>query len=145
MSSSTRASPREVASLGQSLEHVPKIKAILEEGDDPSIQWLRESIKDCRNTVACIKKAVVDDPASSPGEGGVIKEGFSQELDELRNTSREATDYIASLEKRERDRTGIRSLKVGYNRVFGYYIEVSKTHLKRVPQDYVRRQTLVGG
>ena len=142
---SVRAIPREVVSLGQSLEYAPKIKAILEEDDDPSIRWLRESIKDCRETVACIKGAIVDDPASSPGEGWVIREGFSQELDELRKTSREGTDYIASLEKRERDRSGIKSLKVGYNKVFGYYIEVSKSHLKKVPQDYVRRQTLVGG
>jgi DNA mismatch repair protein MutS len=78
------------------------------------------------------------------GEGNVIKGGFSTELDELRSASSNARKYLADLERTERDRTGIKSLKVGYNRVFGYYIEVTSPHLSRVPQDYIRKQTLAG-
>ena len=92
-----------------------------------------------------IGSALEDSPGASVGEGGVIRRGFSPELDELRDVSSNGREYIANLERKERERTGIRSLKVGYNRVFGYYIEVSNPNLPQVPDDYVRRQTLVGG
>jgi len=86
----------------------------------------------------------VDDPPPVVSEGNVIKSGFSSELDELRSASSNARKYLADLERTERDRTGIKSLKVGYNKVFGYYIEVTSPHLSRVPQDYIRKQTLAG-
>ncbi len=95
--------------------------------------------------VELVAKSIVDDPPPTATEGGVIHEGFSPELDELRSSSRGARDYLANLESVERERTGIRSLKVGYNKVFGYYIEVSKPHLEHVPATYIRKQTLVGG
>ena len=95
--------------------------------------------------MALIRGAIEDDPPLTMGEGKVIRRGFSSDLDDLIGSSSSAREYIASLENMERERTGIKSLKVGYNRVFGYYIEVSKTNLSRVPEDYVRRQTLVGG
>ena len=79
------------------------------------------------------------------GDGNVIRKGFSPDLDEVRGASRNAQDYIARLEQKERERTGIKSLKVGYNRVFGYYIEISNSNLAQAPDDYIRRQTLVGG
>ena len=79
------------------------------------------------------------------GEGNVIREGFSPELDELKSASGNARSYIAALEQRERERTGIRNLRVGYNQVFGYYLEVSKSNLGQVPDDYIRRQTLANG
>ncbi|MBI2917054.1 MAG: DNA mismatch repair protein MutS [Chloroflexi bacterium] len=91
-----------------------------------------------------VEKAIVDDPPPTATEGGLIREGFSPELDELRSSSRGARDYLANLESVERERTGIRSLKVGYNKVFGYYIEVTNAHLERVPAHYIRKQTLVG-
>ena len=140
------ATPREVVSLRHSLEVVPKIKALLEEDEDAvAVKWLSDGIRDCNELVSLIEKAIQEAPATPPGEGGVIREGFSPELDEIRSASQNAKEYIAGLERKERERTGIRSLRVGYNRVFGYYIEVSRSNLSQVPQDYMRRQTLVGG
>ncbi len=136
------ATPREVVSLRRSLEQVPQLKAIL--SDDKALEWLSSELKPCDDVVILISHAIVDDPPSSVGEGNVIKSGFSSELDELRSASSNARKYLADLERTERDRTGIKSLKVGYNRVFGYYIEVTTPHLSRVPQDYIRKQTLVG-
>src|SRR5262249_48758274 len=91
-----------------------------------------------------LTKAISDDPPFVLADGGVIREGYHSELDELRSLSKNSKGYLASLETRERDRTGIGSLKVRFNRVFGYYIEVSKANLHLVPKDYDRKQTLVG-
>ena len=104
----------------------------------------RTEVQDASETVDLIKHGhITDDPPLSVGDGGVIRQGFSDDLDRLRDSSREAQDYIASLEKTERERTGIKSLKVGYNKVFGYYIEISRANLSQAPEDYIRRQTLV--
>ncbi|MSQ13674.1 MAG: DNA mismatch repair protein MutS [Dehalococcoidia bacterium] len=114
-------------------------------GRDGDLAWLRDEIRPCEDVASLLARAIADEPASPLGEGGVIREGFSPDLDELRAASRNATGYLAGLEQRERERTGIASLKVGYNRVFGYYLEVTKPHLARVPPDFIRRQTLVNG
>ena len=138
--------PRDLVALGKSLKVAPEVKAILREDDDvPQVEWLAKDIGDNGEIVGLIEKAINDDPPPTFADGGVIREGFSPDLDGLRSSSREAQEYIAALEVKERQRTGIKSLKVGYNRVFGYYIEVSKTNLERVPEEYIRRQTLVGG
>ncbi len=140
------ATPRDLVALGRSLEVVPQVRAVLQEDDDtPQVAWLAESMRDNAETVQLIKNALSEDPPLSVGDGNVIRPGFSPDLDALRTSSRDAQDYIARLEQRERQRTGINSLKVGYNKVFGYYIEVSKPNLHRVPPDYIRRQTLVNG
>jgi len=136
------ATPRELVSLRRSLEHLPQLKAIL--SADAALDWLSSELKPCEDVVSLISSAIVDDPPSVVGEGNVLKNGFSTELDELRSASSNARKYLADLERTERDRTGIKSLKVGYNRVFGYYIEVTSPHLSRVPQDYIRKQTLAG-
>jgi DNA mismatch repair protein MutS len=136
---SGRVMPRELIALQSSLEKVPDLKATLADGDD--INWLSDELKPCPNIVDLIARAIADEPGDLE-QGGVIKEGFSPELDEIRRNSREAKQYLAGLEQRERQRTGIKSLKVGYNRVFGYYIEVSRANLKSVPPDYIRKQTL---
>jgi len=136
------ANPREVVSLRHSLELVPSLKAVLEEEKD--LDWLYSGLKPCDDIVALIAEAISDEPPSAVGEGNVIKTGFSGELDELRSSSSNARKFLADLEKTERERTGIKSLKVGYNRVFGYYIEVTSAHVDRVPGDYIRKQTLVG-
>jgi DNA mismatch repair protein MutS len=136
------ATPRELVSLRRSLEQVPQLKAILNRDD--ALEWLTSEIKPCEDVVSLISSAIVDDPPPVVSEGNVIKSGFSSELDELRSASSNARKYLADLERTERDRTGIKSLKVGYNRVFGYYIEVTSPHLSRVPQDYIRKQTLAG-
>ena len=133
--------PRELITLRSSLEKIPELKETLE-GD--SLDWLVAELKPCPDIVDLIGQSIADEPGDFEQGGviGVIKEGFSPELDELRHNSKEAKQYLASLEQRERQRTGIKSLKVGYNRVFGYYIEVSRANLNLVPSDYIRKQTL---
>jgi DNA mismatch repair protein MutS len=137
------ATPRELVGLRRTLEVIPRLKQIL--GDDVLIGWLRDELKPCQDVVALISEAIVELPPASLDDGGVVKPGFSPELDSLRQASQNARQYLANLEHHERERTGIKSLKVGYNKVFGYYIEVSKPNLPQVPPDYIRKQTLVGG
>ena len=137
--SSGRVMPRELITLRSSLEKVPDLKAAMADGD--AITWLSVELKSCPDIVNLISRAIADEPGDLE-QGGVIKEGFSSELDEIRRNSRQAKQYLASLEQREKNRTGIKSLKVGYNRVFGYYIEVSRANLSLVPPDYIRKQTL---
>ncbi len=140
------ATPRDLVSLANSLEAAPKIREMLNEDDDAEkVEWLARSIADNGDVVELVRQAISDDPPLSVGDGNVIRAGFSPDLDEVRGASRNAQDYIARLEQKERERTGIKSLKVGYNRVFGYYIEISNANLDLAPDDYVRRQTLVGG
>jgi DNA mismatch repair protein MutS len=130
------AAPRELASLRRSLEVIPKLRQVLE-----LIDWLKDELKPCPEVVDLVSRAIVE----QPDEGGVIRGGFAEELDSLRQASKNAKQYLADLERKERGKTGIKSLKVGFNKVFGYYIEVSKPNLPQVPQDYIRKQTLVGG
>jgi len=139
------AIPRELVTLRRSLEVLPEIIEVLagEEGKQPD--WLKSQLKPCPEVVGLIARALVDEPSSAMGEGEVIRRGFADELDKLRETSKNAKQYLANLERRERERTGIKSLKIGFNNVFGYYIEVSKANLNQVPEDYIRKQTLVGG
>ena len=142
--SASAATPRDMVGLGRSLAAAPEIWQILGEDEDaPAVAWLTDGVHDASDTVDLIGRAITDDPPLNVGDGGVILQGFSDDLDRLRNSSREAQDYIASLEKTERERTGIKSLKVGYNKVFGYYIEISRTNLPQAPDEYIRRQTLV--
>ena len=140
------ANPQELLALKRSLGVIPKLKEAFESGSSNSpINWLKEELKPRQDVVDLLSEALEDEPSSSLGEGGVIRRGFSEELDSLLLASRNAKQYISSLEQKERARTGIKSLKVGYNRVFGYYIEVSKPNLPQVPEDYIRKQTLVNG
>jgi len=137
------ASPRELATLRRSLEVIPRLNRLLT--DDSPINWLKDKLKPCRDVVELISEAIEAQPPASLDEGNVIKSGLSEELDSLRLASKNAKQYLANLERQERERSGIKSLKVGFNKVFGYYIEVSKSNLPQVPQDYIRKQTLVGG
>ena len=136
------ALPRELVNLRRSLEIIPVLRQVL--GDDNSIVWLKGELKSCPDVVDLIAEAIAEQPVGLD-EGGIIKQGFSEELDSLRQTSKNAKQYLANLERQEREKTRIKSLKVGYNKVFGYYIEVSKSNLSQVPQEYIRKQTLVGG
>jgi len=136
------AAPRELIALRRSLEVIPKLKQVIESAS--SIDWLKDELKSCPEVMDLISRAIVEQPGSLD-EGGVVRQGFSEELDNLRQTSKNAKQYLADLERKEREKTGIKSLKVGFNKVFGYYIEVSKSNLSQVPQDYIRKQTLVGG
>ena len=138
------AIPREVVSLKVGLESVGRLRALMgDAGNFPS--WLHQDLDPCETVVSLVEQALEESPGTTTADVGIIRRGFSPELDEIRSTSRNGREYIAGLERAERERTGIRSLKVGYNRVFGYYIEVSNPNLQQVPSDYTRRQTLVGG
>jgi DNA mismatch repair protein MutS len=136
------AIPVELVTLRRSLEVIPRLKEVV--AGDSGISWLKEELKPRQDVVELVSEAIEEQPGSLD-EGSVVKTGFSEELDKLRLTSRNSKQYLANLELRERERTGIKSLKVRYNKVFGYYIEVSKPNLPQVPQDYIRKQTLVNG
>ena len=107
--------------------------------------WLQPQLTPVPEVPELIAAAISDEPSGAPGEGNVIRPGFSPDLDQLKEAAGDARRFIAGLEQQERERTGIRNLKVGYNQVFGYYIEVSRANLAQVPEDYVRRQTLTNG
>jgi len=138
------AVPRDLLALKRSLDAVPVLLELLVDSQE-GLGWLAGGLDPCRDLVALVERAIEPEPQGDVGQGGVVKDGFSPELDEVRRASRDAREFIAGLERTERGRTGIRSLKVGYNKVFGYYLEVSKANLKQVPSHYIRRQTLVGG
>jgi len=138
------AHPRDLGALKKSLQPLPQVPARLAAFSSATLRAVRERWDDGRDIAALIDKAILDEPAFLLTEGGIIKDGFHPELDELRSVSRSGKSFISLLEKRERERTGIGSLKVRYNKVFSYYIEVTKANLGQVPADYVRKQTLVG-
>ena len=139
------AAPRDLVALKGGIDAGSLLRDALGVEESDRIEWLRRQIALIPEVASLIDEAINLEPSGSVGEGGVIKEGFSTELDELRDASRNARSFIAGLEERERDRTGIRNLRVGYNQVFGYYLEVSKSNLGQVPDDYIRRQTLANG
>ncbi|HUG14340.1 MAG TPA: DNA mismatch repair protein MutS [Thermomicrobiales bacterium] len=135
-----QAGPREMAALGRSLAKLPELAALLQRDDIPA---LIGAIPIARQAAAEIERAIADEPPTLLSHGGTIAPGYSAELDGLRATLSNDRAYIANLESRERERTGIRSMKVGYNKVFGYYIEVSNANREPLPDDYIRKQTLV--
>lgn len=140
-----RVAPRDLHGLRRSLHRLP---AIREAGASASAPALRERTADldCLEELAdLLERAIAEDPPATLQEGGVIRRGWSAELDDLRDVRDGAVDFIARLQVQERERTGIGSLKVGFNKVFGYYLEVTRSNLDRVPSDYVRKQTLSNG
>ncbi|MCX7975423.1 MAG: DNA mismatch repair protein MutS [Candidatus Aminicenantes bacterium] len=137
------ANPRDLVSLKKSLWLLPEVRKLIETLNSPWLKEIKASWDNAAEIAELINQAIMDEPATLIDEGGIIKEGFSAELDELRSLSHSGKTFIASLEKRERERTGIASLKVRYNQVFGYFIEVTKPNIPLVPPDYIRKQTLV--
>lgn len=137
-----RANPRDMVALKTTLQAVPKIKEELGGVASTLLNEVREGLDALEEVVGWIEEAIVDNPPITLTEGGIIRDGYDEELDELRGVSRDGKSWIAQLEARERQRTGISSLKVRYNQVFGYYIEVTKANLNLVPDDYRRKQTL---
>ena len=135
------AAPRELLALKAGLEALPELRELVGQLG-PRLEWLRAGLVPSPDVISLIDVAIEPEPSGAVGEGNVIRSGFSPEIDELKSASANARQYIASLEQKERERTGIRSLKVGYNQVFGYYIEVSKSQTVTLPDDYIRRQTL---
>ncbi len=137
-----RANARDLVALAAWLEVTPGIKESLAHRSTDRLAAIHAGIEDYSPTTSLIKSVLADDPPLAITEGGLIRRGHNAELDELRDLSRDAKSYIARLQGDERRRTGIPNLKVGYNSVFGYYIEVTKSHLGRIPPNYLRKQTL---
>ncbi|OPY63535.1 MAG: DNA mismatch repair protein MutS [Pelotomaculum sp. PtaU1.Bin065] len=136
------ANARDLVALKKSLAQLPQIKSLLEQADASLLRATGNAVDLLDDARTLLESAIEDDPPLSLRDGGIIKTGFDPEVDRLRFAGRDGKSLLAGLEERERARSGIKSLKVGYNRVFGYYIEVTKSHLPLVPEDYQRRQTL---
>ena len=138
------ARPRDLAGLREGLARLPALRAALAEVAAPRLAELAAECGEHGETLALLERAIIDNPPVLIRDGGVIAPGWDAELDELRALSTEGDRFLAELETRERERTGLPSLKVGYNRVHGYYIEISRAQAKNAPADYSRRQTLKG-
>jgi len=135
------ATPRDLVALRHTLAIVPRLQEAIANCE---FRISKSEIDACPEVTTLLAQAIVDDPPATLADGGVIRPGFSAELDGLHAASKNAKQWIAGLERQERARTGIKNLKVGYNKVFGYYIEVTSANLAQVPADYIRKQTLVG-
>ena len=136
------ANARELVNLKNSIENLPQLKKILENSKSGYMREIYSELDTLEDIFALIDKAIVDDPPFSVREGGMIKEGYSSEADSLLQAKRRGSDWISDMEKQEREKTGIKNLRINYNRVFGYYIEVTKSYLDLVPENYMRKQTL---
>ena len=136
------ALPRDLVALRENLIHIPDLKSIFTE-EAPALKETLSRIRECKDQLALLKAALQDDPPATLANIGIIRKGFSTELDAVLDSSQHAREWIAALEKTEKSRTGIKSLKVSYNKVYGYYIEVTKSNTDLVPEEYIRKQTLV--
>ena len=139
------ANPRDLIAFRNSLEMLPHIRRLLAEAQSEELKNIYTEMDPLEDLYALLSASINDDPPISVREGGIIREGFSDEADELRSAKTEGKSWLADIEARERERTGIRTLRIGYNRVFGYYLEVTNSFKDMVPEDYVRKQTLTNG
>ena len=138
------ARPRDLTTLRAGLARLPELRALIAELDSPLLDRLRAELHDHGAVHDRLARALIAEPPALLRDGGVIATGFDAELDHLRALSENADGFLLDLERRERERTGIATLKVGYNRVHGYYIELGRSHAERIPPEYTRRQTLKG-
>ena len=138
-----KANGRDLAALSDSCRVLPEIRMALESVDSKLLSELHDSIFPLEEVFDTIDSGIVDEPPFTVREGGLIRDGYSEELDNLKASIADAQEWIASLETSERERTGIKNLKVGFNKVFGYYLEVTKSYYDLIPEDYIRKQTLV--
>ncbi len=139
------AGPRDLATLRDSLEAIPDVKALFAADAPAQVREALDAMNDHARVTDLVGRAIVDEPPAVAKSGGMIREGFNAKLDELRHLATSGKDWIVEFQQQERERTGIKSLKVGYNRVFGYYIEVTRPNLHLVPPEYERRQTTANG
>ena len=138
-----RADARDLVALKKTLAQLPDIKEELSAFNVPMLRMINDDISSFEDLHMLIDKAITDEPPLAVTEGGIIRNGYSKELDSIKDSIADAKKWIAELEPREKERTGIKTIKVGYNKVFGYYIDVSKGMTDKVPDDYIRKQTLV--
>jgi DNA mismatch repair protein MutS len=138
-----KVNPKEVMHLRRTLMQIDPIKELLKGGKLDSLKKLTEQMNACQSLISLIDQTLCDDPVAQVGKGMIIRTGFDSQLDELRSISFNGKDYLEQIQEREANRTGIPSLKIAFNNVFGYYIEVRNTHKDKVPEDWIRKQTLV--
>ena len=138
-----RGNGRDALALQRSLEQIPRVKSETANSGNTILSEFGQNLNPVEELVDRLKRAIVDEPPFSLNEGGIFREGYNDRLDELRKISFSGKDWIISRQEEEREKTGIPNLKISYNKVFGYYIEVSKSHIGKVPEYYIRKQTLV--
>ena len=138
-----RINPREYNTLKKGLEHIPNIIALIQSTEDQLLGRIAEQLNPCEILLDKITNEIKPSPPLVINQGGMIMDGVDTELDELRAISTKGKDYLSDLRIRECERTGIPSLKISYNKVFGYYLEVTKAHQDKVPEEWIRKQTLV--
>ncbi len=136
------ANPRDLIAFRNSLQMLPHIKTLLKDFDDEQLRELESEIDDLADICALIENSIQDEPPVATREGGIIREGFDETIDNLRHAKTEGKDWLAKLEEEDRERTGIKNLRIRYNKVFGYYYEVTNSYKSMVPEDYIRKQTL---
>ena len=136
------ANPRDLVAFASSLEMIPYIKQILKDFQAPILKEIYEDMDSLEDITGLIKSAIVDEPPLAQKDGGIIREGFNEDVDKFRSARTDGKKWLTELEARERERTGIKSLKIKYNRVFGYALEVTNTFRELVPENYIRKQTL---
>ncbi len=141
----SNATARDLVALRNALEMLPGLKTLLRDASAPLLQELGEAMEEMPQLAGEIRRAVVEEPPATIHDGGLFQAGYNQELDILRTASSEGKDWIAQYQLQEQQRTGIKSLKVRFNKVFGYFIEITKSFLDQVPQEYIRKQTIVNG
>ena len=139
------ANARDMITLRNSLEKLPEVKQVLSQCQTPKLKELYENLDELQDMHKLIVDSIVEDPPLTIKEGGIIKLGYDEEIDKLKTATTEGKNWIIKLEAEEKEKTGIKNLKVGYNKVFGYYIEVSKSYIPQVPDRFVRKQTLTNG
>jgi DNA mismatch repair protein MutS len=139
------AGPRDLVALRSSITVIPRLKLLLDEVQAPLLTSLLAELDDLTDVRDLVERTLIDEPPAFARDGGFTRDGIDPELDDLKTISRSGRQVIAEMEERERARTGIASLKVRFNRVFGYYIEITKSHLHAAPADYQRKQTIAGG
>ena len=138
------ANARELISLKNSLSKLPELKNELSQTESPMLRELYDGLDELKDITELIEKSIIDEPPISVKEGGIIKTGYNEDIDECRKASIEGKSWLINIEQKERELTGIKNLKVGYTKVFGYYIEVTKSFLSQVPDRFIRKQTLTG-
>ncbi len=143
--STGRATPRDLIALKTSLSLIPAVKELLMTFHHPLLNTMADKLIEVNDVFTLLEASIVSLPPLSTTEGGIIKDGYNSELDELRTISREGKNWLIKLQQEERERSHIPTLKLGYNRVFGYYFEVSKSQQTKVPEYFIRKQTLVNG
>lgn len=136
------ANPRDMIAFASSLEMIPHIKQVLKEFSSPVLKQLEEEMDSLLDISGLIKKAIVDEPPLAQKDGGIIREGYNEDVEKFRRSRTDGKKWLSELEARERERTGIRTMKIKYNRVFGYSLEITNTFKDQVPDNYIRKQTL---